>query len=70
MNCIMRICLHELYYLNVFVGGRSKAQILQLEQELAGYLDRHANTRTKEMIRVASDIVDQVWCSVVQCCAV
>jgi len=65
MKCVIRIGFHELYYLNVFVGGRSKAQILQLEQELSGYLDRHANTRTKEMIRVASDIVDQVCCSVV-----
>jgi predicted small metal-binding protein len=33
---------------------------LQLEQELSTYLERHANTRTKEMTRIASDIVDEL----------
>ncbi len=36
------------------------SSILQLEQELAAYLAKHANTRTKEMTRLAFDIVDQL----------
>jgi hypothetical protein len=36
------------------------SSILQLEQELAAYLAKHSNTRTKEMTRIAFDIVDQL----------
>ena len=39
---------------------RSKAQIRHLELELATYLEKHANMRSKELTRIAIGIVDQL----------